>query len=293
MITDKDNYQGVTITIPKEWNNEKEFSKKFGELMSTLIEQKTRGVWCKVSPSSSRVIPVLIEEHSFAFHHATPDYLMLNKWLPKDERNNLPNYAFTFVGVGGFVQNDQGQVLLIKERFKPRKFPHKWKFPGGLLDRGESIVEGAMREVFEETGIKTEPISIIPWMSHKTHLEYRFGCSDIYWIVRLKPLTTKITTDNQEIKNCKWFDLEEVIDPEVENMYQFFKGLVKSATKHPEYDIQFTNRTFKNWYSYYLPYPGNENEKEKENKKETKEIDNKKKNTKNNEIEIEKEQKKN
>jgi 8-oxo-dGTP diphosphatase len=33
--------------------------------------------------------------------------------------------------------------------------PKPWKFPGGYVDPGETIREGVIREVFEETGVKT------------------------------------------------------------------------------------------------------------------------------------------
>ena len=36
-----------------------------------------------------------------------------------------------------------------------------WKFPGGMVDKGESLGDAAVREVWEETGIKAEFIGIL------------------------------------------------------------------------------------------------------------------------------------
>jgi 8-oxo-dGTP pyrophosphatase MutT (NUDIX family) len=37
-----------------------------------------------------------------------------------------------------------------------RVAPNAWVLPGGHLDAGESLEEGAAREIFEETGIHIE-----------------------------------------------------------------------------------------------------------------------------------------
>jgi len=34
----------------------------------------------------------------------------------------------------------------------------RWGFPGGVLELGETVAEGAMRELLEETGVVAEPI---------------------------------------------------------------------------------------------------------------------------------------
>ncbi|MFN7065606.1 MAG: NUDIX hydrolase [Aquificaceae bacterium] len=51
------------------------------------------------------------------------------------------------VSAGGVLLKDK-EVLLIKN---PSGF---WTFPKGLIERGESAEETAIREVFEETGIR-------------------------------------------------------------------------------------------------------------------------------------------
>jgi len=57
------------------------------------------------------------------------------------------------VGVGAVVV-EAGRVLLI-----PRK--GHWSLPGGLLELGESLTEGVIREVREETGLTVEPVELV------------------------------------------------------------------------------------------------------------------------------------
>jgi ADP-ribose pyrophosphatase YjhB (NUDIX family) len=37
----------------------------------------------------------------------------------------------------------------------------RWGFPGGVLELGETVGEGAMRELLEETGIVAEPAGVL------------------------------------------------------------------------------------------------------------------------------------
>lgn len=60
---------------------------------------------------------------------------MLYRWLPKQERCNIPPYAHTSVGVGGVVINDKNEVLVVSEKY--RLFEH-WKLPGGYVEPGIS-----------------------------------------------------------------------------------------------------------------------------------------------------------
>lgn len=55
------------------------------------------------------------------------------------------------VGVAAAVFDDAGRVLLVQRGRPPRA--GSWGLPGGLLEVGERLVEGAAREVSEECGV--------------------------------------------------------------------------------------------------------------------------------------------
>lgn len=55
------------------------------------------------------------------------------------------------VGVGAIVIKD-GKVLMIKRAAPPNQ--NLWAIPGGMLELGETLQQGAEREIFEETGIR-------------------------------------------------------------------------------------------------------------------------------------------
>ena len=50
------------------------------------------------------------------------------------------------------IFNGDGDVLLLKRK-KNQKFPEEWDLPGGHLTEGEGRIEGATREVLEETNL--------------------------------------------------------------------------------------------------------------------------------------------
>ena len=72
------------------------------------------------------------------------------KWIDERCEDRIPTYPDHYVGVGGAVINKKQEVLLIQEV----RGPKTWKFPGGLMNPGETMKESVLREVFEETGIK-------------------------------------------------------------------------------------------------------------------------------------------
>ena len=72
------------------------------------------------------------------------------------------------VGVGfGVMLFKEGKILLGKRHADPDKADSElhgegtWTMPGGKLEFGESFVDGAKREVYEETGIRLNGAKVI------------------------------------------------------------------------------------------------------------------------------------
>ncbi len=62
------------------------------------------------------------------------------------------------VGVGAVIVRD-GKALIIRRGTEPLK--GQWSVPGGLLELGETLRQGAAREALEETGLTVEPGEVL------------------------------------------------------------------------------------------------------------------------------------
>jgi 8-oxo-dGTP diphosphatase len=62
------------------------------------------------------------------------------------------------VGVGAVVV-ETGRVLLVRRGNEPMK--GHWSLPGGLVEVGESLTDGVIREVREETGLTVKPLGLV------------------------------------------------------------------------------------------------------------------------------------
>jgi 8-oxo-dGTP diphosphatase len=62
------------------------------------------------------------------------------------------------VGVGAVIVKNS-RVLLVRRGQEPLK--GKWTLPGGMLELGESLLAGVVREVREETGLVVEAMELV------------------------------------------------------------------------------------------------------------------------------------
>ena len=60
------------------------------------------------------------------------------------------------VGTNGILFNEKGHVLLQR-----RADVGFWELPGGNVDPGEKVEQGAVREVLEETGLRVDIIRLV------------------------------------------------------------------------------------------------------------------------------------
>ncbi len=109
------------------------------------------------------------------------------------------------MGIAGCVVADDGRVLCVQEN-KRDKSEKLWKFPGGLANVGEDIGTAAEREVFEETGVKSQFKSILCFRHQHA---FQFGQGDLYFTCRMSALSTDITKCPHEISEAKWMTIDE------------------------------------------------------------------------------------
>ena len=70
--------------------------------------------------------------------------------------HGVPGYVTPKNTVGAVVGNDDGEVLLVQ-----RADSGMWLYPTGWADVGYSPAEVAVKEVWEETGIKSEVVRLL------------------------------------------------------------------------------------------------------------------------------------
>ena len=108
------------------------------------------------------------------------------------------------VVTGGLLEKD-GKFLLVQENQK--KCKGKWNIPAGGLDEKESLIDGAKREIFEETGCKVEITGVLEIIN-----EVLEGVNVVLFIFDTKIVSEKIKVDGKEIENVKWFTYEEILN---------------------------------------------------------------------------------
>ena len=80
--------------------------------------------------------------------------------VPPDQREQAVCSACGFVFylnpkvVAGTIPEQDGHVLLTRRSINPGH--GLWTFPGGFVDFGEAVTDAALRETWEETGLKVE-----------------------------------------------------------------------------------------------------------------------------------------
>jgi 8-oxo-dGTP pyrophosphatase MutT (NUDIX family) len=181
-------------------------------------------IWMEVPLSRAALIPVAVEA-GFLFHHTTPEYLMLTHKLVADAF--IPPYATHYVGAGGVVINEDRELLVVSERFRSRRGP-SYKLPGGALHAGEHLEDAVIREVLEETGVKTRFESLACFRHWHG---YRYGKSDIYFVCRLAPLSQEISIQAEEIAECLWMPVDAFLSDE--GVHHFNKAIVRAALDSP------------------------------------------------------------
>lgn len=106
--------------------------------------------------------------------------------------------------VGGLIEKD-GKFLLVQEA--KEKCRGKWNLPAGRLASNETVLDGAKREILEETGCTVELTKIL-------EIGNRIAENNIWLCIIFATtlLEENIVYDKNEILDVKWFSYEELLN---------------------------------------------------------------------------------
>lgn len=112
-------------------------------------------------------------------------------------RREFPSAPIVAIGA---VIVDAGRVLLVRRGSEPLK--GEWSLPGGALELGESLCEGLVREVREETGLVVEPVELIELLDRiyrdGGRVRYHYVIAD--YLCRVTGGAAKAATDADEVR---------------------------------------------------------------------------------------------
>ena len=121
-----------------------------------------------------------------------------------------PGKDYIGVGVGAFIVNDKGEVLLMR-RGPNKSMPGAWIIPGGKVDFNEALRDAVIRETKEEVGVDIEIDGQLAAFDHIIKEEGE------HWVTSI--FTARIasgTPENMEPEKCDqigWFALDNLPSP--------------------------------------------------------------------------------
>ena len=102
------------------------------------------------------------------------------------------------------VIDAEGRMLLIR-----RADNGLWAFPGGALEVNETIATGAVREAYEETGVRSEAVAFVGVWDSRLYKDFHSRFHMYQFVILCRPLTGAAISENpshaEEIKEIRWF----------------------------------------------------------------------------------------
>lgn len=112
------------------------------------------------------------------------------------------------VAAGGVIINDNNEILLMKNLRKG------WEYPGGIVEPGETVPQGLIREIKEETGVNVDIINIVGIYSNTEKKKGYNGVEKVPTIVTIDFICKYISGElrpNDESSEVKWFSEKDAL----------------------------------------------------------------------------------
>ena len=120
------------------------------------------------------------------------------------------------------VVNEAGDVLMIR-----RSDNGNWAVPGGAIDLGESMVQAAVRETREETGIECEITGLVGIYTDPKHLILYTSNGEVrqeFSILLTAVVTGGQPTPSSESSEVRWVPREDLADYQMDRSMRLRLG---------------------------------------------------------------------
>jgi 8-oxo-dGTP diphosphatase len=129
-------------------------------------------------------------------------------------------------------------VLLVSSKYQDEEF---YLFPGGGMEFGETIEEAAVRETFEETGVKVKIKDLFHVNEYIYADDWNKRSVSIFFLAEVVEILEPTTDDKGKIKEIRWIKLSELDNYDVKpkriaNMLKLSSNL---DNKREMYSIDF------------------------------------------------------
>lgn len=114
--------------------------------------------------------------------------------------------ANVWLGAAAIVENDEKKWLVVKKTYGGLE--GLWSFPAGFVEANETIDEGAVREVKEETGIDAAICELVAFRTGV--LEYSVSDHMAIFLARPKDERQQICLCEKEIADVAWLSRKEL-----------------------------------------------------------------------------------
>ena len=219
----KDLYNGLIIETDSIDASVSIFKDELQRLLIQASKEKIALLWLDLSTQQNEHISLALS-FGFEFHNCEAKRTTLTFQVTKEAY--IPVAPTHTIGVGAVVINQNNELLMVRDRIHTSN--SIYKLPGGMLEPTQSLEEGVLREVWEETGIKAKLIKMVSLLNSHP---FTFNKSNMYIVFQLEALSEEINViDTHEIAFALWMPLDEFFAHE--EMSQFQKDLVKAALKH-------------------------------------------------------------
>jgi 8-oxo-dGTP pyrophosphatase MutT (NUDIX family) len=114
------------------------------------------------------------------------------------------------VSAGGVVYRRNGddiEILICKDAGY-----HRWVLPKGLVGKGESYEQAALREVQEETGVSTRMVSSLGEPQKYVYMARGVRVFKRVYYFLMEYESGSIETHDHEMEDVRWVSIDEALD---------------------------------------------------------------------------------